>query len=302
MTYSIVARDPNTGELGIGVQSRFFAVGRLVPWIEGGVGAIASQAFVNPAYGYQGLSLLRAGVAPQEALQRLLSADSGAAIRQVAMIDAHGGTAVHTGASCLPTAGHALGASCAAQANLMARETVWRAMVDAFERASGDLAERLLAAMEAAEREGGDLRGKQAAALIVVSGQRSENPRARTFELRVDDHPDPVGEIKRLLSYARAHNRAAQAGERAFAGDVEGALADLETCCTAYPDEPEFVARMALTLLASGRTDEARARFGQIRAIDPGWAEFLLRFARSGVIPIAPQAVESWAAALERDR
>jgi uncharacterized Ntn-hydrolase superfamily protein len=298
MTYSMVARDPQTGELGIAVQSRFFAVGRFVPSIEAGVGVIASQSFGNPAHGPEGLRLLRAGLAPQAALDTLLSQDPGLALRQVAVLDTHGRVAVHTGMSCVAAAGHATGVQCSAQANMMAHDSVWPAMLDAFEHMSGDLAERLLAAMQAAERAGGDLRGRQAAALIVVSGQPARTTADRCVDLRIDDHPDPVGEIRRLLSYAHSHESANQAVEKAMAGDFSAALVDLNACCAAYPDEPEFLTRRALLLLAIGRFDEARRMVEQAQAIHHGWAEYLLRFADARVTPMPRELVEVLVAGL----
>lgn len=299
MTYSIVARDPQTGDLGIAVQSRYFAVGTAVPWIEAGVGAVASQAFVNPVYGPEGLRLLREGLTPQEALDKLARQDAGAAVRQVAIMDARGRVAVHTGTSCVAEAGHAVGAQCSAQANMMVHSSVWQAMVAACERASGDLAGRLLAALQAAEREGGDLRGKQSAALIVVAGSPAAVPGGgRLVDLRVDDHPDPVGELARLLPYAHALQRASAATEKAVAGDLVGALADLDACHAAYPDEPEFLTRRALVLLAFGRMDEAREMVRRAAAIHSGWAEYLLRFADARVMPIPRELVEPLVAGL----
>jgi uncharacterized Ntn-hydrolase superfamily protein len=299
MTYSIVARDLRTGELGIAVQSRFFAAGRIVPWIEAGIGAIASQSFANPVYGFEGLRLLRAGLAPREALEKLVHQDPGAALRQVAILDARGRAAVHTGASCVAAAGHAIGAQCSAQANMMAKDAVWDAMIDAFERASGDLPERLLQAMQAAEREGGDLRGRQAAALIVVAAEPGTDAKGdRVIDLRIDDHPDPVGEIGRQLSYARAHQRAARSREKMLAGELAGALADLDACCAACPDEPDFLTRRALVLLALGRMGEAREAMERACANNPGWAEFALRFADAGILPIPRQTVEPLVAGL----
>jgi uncharacterized Ntn-hydrolase superfamily protein len=287
MTYSIVARDSATGALGIAVQSRYFAAGRVVPRVEAGVGVVASQAFSNPAYGSEGLRLLRSGITPQRALEQLVSQDPGAAMRQVAILDAEGRMAVHTGARCVAAAGHAVGQSCCAQANMMLRETVWDAMVMAFEAARGELADRLLAALEAAEAQGGDVRGRQAAALIVVSGAA---PAAATpdriVDLRVDDHADPVGELKRLLGYSRAHDRAARAIGRLSSGDPKGALDDLDACCTAYPDEPEFLVRRGLVLLSLGRMNEARGAFARARSVHPGWSEVVLRFADAGVVPV----------------
>jgi uncharacterized Ntn-hydrolase superfamily protein len=210
MTYSIIARDPVSNELGIAVQSRYFAVGRVVPWIEAGVGVIASQSFANPAYGHETLRRLRSGQEPQHILEQLLSEDAGAAMRQVAILDAHGRTAVHTGSRCVAAAGHAVGAQCCAQANMMAQATVWQAMVHAFETTAGQLADRLLAAMEAAEHEGGDVRGKQAAALIVVSGQPSGVAELdRLVDLRVDDALDFRRALPLLLSGRVAEARTA---------------------------------------------------------------------------------------------
>jgi uncharacterized Ntn-hydrolase superfamily protein len=299
MTYSIVARDPSTGELGIAVQSRYFAVGRHVPWIEAGVGVVASQAFASPTYGHEGLRQLRAGEDPGVVLEKLLSEDPGQAHRQVAILDAHGRAAVHTGTGCVPAAGHSIGVDCCAQANMMARDTVWPAMVQAFESAEGEMADRLLAAVDAAEREGGDVRGKQAAALIVVSGKPSGIPRLdHTVDLRVDDHPDPVGEIRRLLNYFRAHQRANQAAGKASAGDLTGALADLDACCAAFPNDPEFLGRRALMLLPLGRTEEAREALRRAQAVHPGGNELLLRFADAGVIPVRRQMLEPLLAGL----
>jgi uncharacterized Ntn-hydrolase superfamily protein len=299
MTYSIVARDPATSELGIAVQSRHFAAGRVVPWIEAGVGAIAWQAFASPVYGHEGLRLLRSGMAPQAVLDKLLSEDLGQAQRQVAIIDVQGRVAVHTGARCVAAAGHAIGTNCCAQANMMARDTVWQAMVRAFESAGGELADRLVVAMEAAEREGGDVRGKQAAALIVVSGKASGVPRLdHSVDLRVDDHADPVAEIKRLLSYSRAHQRASRATGKASANDFPGALADLDACCASYPEEPEFLFRRAMVLLALGRIDEGRSTLQRAYKIHPGSSELLLRFADAGVIPVPRAMLEPLVAGL----
>jgi uncharacterized Ntn-hydrolase superfamily protein len=281
MTYSIVARDTASGELGIAVQSRFFAAGRIVPFIEPGVGAIATQAFTNPRYGSEGLRLLGEGMAPEDALDRLRREDPNSALRQVAILDARGRMAVHTGARCVAAAGHAIGDSCTAQANMMRRDTVWSAMVRAFEEAAGALAERLLAALEAAEREGGDLRGAQAAALIVVSDRR------RNIDLRVDDHPDPLGEIRRLLAYTRAHSTAEAALAKLTAGNAADALIDLKACCEAYPDEPEFLTRYGFALLAAGQVDAARVTLTRACTINPGWGELVLRLADAGVVPMS---------------
>lgn len=302
MTYSIVAHEPATGALGIAVQSRYFAAGNVVPWIEAGVGAIASQSFANPRYGYAGLDLLRSGMAPEAAIEQLVREDAGEATRQVAIMDAQGRMAVHTGSKCVAAAGHALGAHCAAQANMMLRDTVWHEMVRAFEQTSGELAERLLAALEAAEQEGGDVRGKQAAGLIVVTGTPTGVAKLdRLVDLRVDDHPDPVGELKRLLPYARAHQCVRSATDKATVGDFEGALAEFDACVAAFPHEPQFLFRRALVLLPLGRVEEARDMLRQAHAIHPGWSTTLLRFADAGAISVNRELVASLVSSVESD-
>jgi uncharacterized Ntn-hydrolase superfamily protein len=206
MTYSIVARDPHTGEIGVAVQSCYFSVGTVVPWAEAGIGAVATQSFVDPSYGPLGLGLMRQGKSAPEALAALVAADPGAAQRQVAMIDASGRVAVHTGAQCLAAAGHVVGEQVSAQANLMARDTVWGAMVERFEKTSGDLASRLLAALDAAEDEGGDRRGKQSAAMLIVRAQPTGKVWIdRVVDLRIEDHPEPIQELGRLLNLQRRY-------------------------------------------------------------------------------------------------
>jgi uncharacterized Ntn-hydrolase superfamily protein len=199
MTYSIVARDGQTGELGVAVQSHWFSVGPIVPWARPGVGAIATQANVEVSYGPHGLDLLEQGASASEALERLLAEDPGAGTRQVAVLDASGGVSVHTGADCMAAAGHVAGEGVSCQANIMATDTVWEAMLDTFTAASGPLRERLLAALDAAEEAGGDVRGRQSAAILIVPG------RGEAWEslvsLRVEDHPEPLHELRRLCRH-----------------------------------------------------------------------------------------------------
>jgi len=199
-TYSIVALDKTTGELGVAVQSHWFSVGALVPWAESGVGAVATQSFVEPSYGPLGLELMKVGKSAEEALAALLRADKNETVRQVAMVDARGKAAAHTGKSCIAEAGHYVGDGFSCQANMMLKSTVWKAMAQAFETAKGELADRLIAALEAAEKEGGDIRGRQSAAIIVVKGKSSGVWwKDRIYDLRVEDHLAPVPELKRLL-------------------------------------------------------------------------------------------------------
>ncbi|MGE0132163.1 MAG: DUF1028 domain-containing protein [Blastocatellales bacterium] len=224
-TYSIVARDTETGQLGVAVQSHWFSVGAIVPWAEAGVGAVATQSFVEPAYGPLGLTLMRAGKSAPEALKSLLAGDAQAGVRQVAMIDAQGRVAAHTGEHCIIAAGHHTGSNYSVQANLMLKDTVWGAMAKAFENTKGDLADRLLAALEAAEAEGGDIRGKQSAAIIVVSGKPTGKPWAdRLFDLRVEDHSAPVTELKRLVKLQRAYTRMNTGDDLFSKNDIAGAL------------------------------------------------------------------------------
>ncbi len=200
MTYSIVARDPETGQLGVAVQTGTFGVGRGVPWAEAGVGAVATQSYTEHSYGPFGLQLMKAGRSAAEALAGLVAADEGERFRQVGMVDAEGRSAAHTGAGCVRECGHLVGEGFTVQANMMARDTVWGAMAAAYEEAEGTLARRLLASLEAAEAEGGDFRGSQSAALLVVEGEPTGFEwKGRVSNLRVDDHEDPVGELRRLL-------------------------------------------------------------------------------------------------------
>jgi len=199
-TFSIVAVDPKTGDLGVAVASKVLAVGAIVPYAQGGVGAIATQAFANTTYGPKGLALLRKGLTPKQVLQRLLAEDKDREHRQVGIVDAKGRAAAFTGKKCLPWAGHIIGKGYTVQGNILSSEQVVRAMAEAFESAQGELAERLMAALEAGDNAGGDARGKQSAALLVVrKGGGYAGFDDRYIDLRVDDHPEPIKELQRLL-------------------------------------------------------------------------------------------------------
>jgi uncharacterized Ntn-hydrolase superfamily protein len=286
VTYSIVARDDRSGELGVAVQSHYFGVGSLVSWAEAGVGAIATQSVAEPAYGSRGLELMRAGASAPEALHRLLADDRQEPVRQVAFVDRHGRVAVHTGARCIREAGHRVADGVSAQANIMERRTVPDAMVSAFRGADGDLAERMLEALEAAEREGGDLRGRQSAALIVVAPRATGRPTEDClFDLRVDDHPDPVGELRRLLGLSRAYERVDQGDELAAKGDVEAALAEYAAAHAEQPDSAELAFWHGVALAASGREDQARPLLERAYAQGDGWRELLRRLPEAGLLP-----------------
>jgi uncharacterized Ntn-hydrolase superfamily protein len=290
MTYSIVARDRDTGQLGVAVQSRYFSVGSVVSWAEPGVGAVATQSMAEISHGPRGLELMRQGRSGAEALAQLTAADELRESRQVGMVDANGGAASHTGQGCIAAAGHVVGDGYSCQANLMLRDSVWGAMAGAYESAHGELPERLLAALDAAENEGGDLRGRQSVALLVVSGDRSLPAWRKELELRVEDHPDPLGEIRRLLGLRRAFDRVDAVEEVLLkGGDPATALRELETF--ADLGDPNIDFTRAIGLAMAGRVEEARALVTRLVAIAPGWAVAGRRFADAGVIPDDPALV-----------
>jgi uncharacterized Ntn-hydrolase superfamily protein len=284
-TYSIVARDPATGELGVAVQSHWFSVGSIVPWAEAGVGAVATQSFVDPSYGKLGLDLMRAGRAAPDALKGLLAADSGSAVRQVAMIDAEGHVAAHTGERCIVAAGHIVGENFSVQANMMEKDTVWPAMAKAFRETKGDLAARMMAALEAAEAAGGDIRGRQSAALIVVSGKPTGKSWVdRKFDLRVDDHSKPLEELKRLLTLQRAYNLMNEGDLAVERNDAKAALEAYSGAEALVPGNAEMVFWHAVSLVNMNRVDEALPLFQKTFKMDPRWRELLMRLPKAGLL------------------
>jgi uncharacterized Ntn-hydrolase superfamily protein len=271
----------------VAVQSHFFSVGSVVSWAEPGVGAVATQSLVEPAFGPNGLELMREGKSAPAALQQLIESDTGEAVRQVALVDRGGRVAVHTGMRCIAHAGHALGEQVSAQANMMEGDTVPRAMIRAYSESSGrPLPERMLAALEAAEGEGGDIRGRQSAAMVVVTGRASGNPtQDRPVDLRVDDHRDPVGELRRLLGLQRAYAHASAGDDLAGAGDMEGALVEYEAAHRAEPDNLELAFWYGLALAGNGREDEAIRVLRAPFQAHPGWVELMKRLPAAGLIP-----------------
>jgi len=291
-TYSIVARDPATGQLGVAVQSHWFSVGAIVPWAEAGVGAVATQSFVDPAYGPLGIELMRAGRSAPEALAGLLAADGGRDVRQVAMVDARGRVAAHTGARCIAAAGQQVGKDFSVQANLMANARVWPAMSRAFEAAKGDLADRMLAALDAAQAAGGDIRGQQSAALIVVAGTPSGRPWAdRILDLRVEDHPRPLEELRRLVGVARAYAHM-NAGDLAVEhADMAAAEREYGAAAALLPDSAEVAYWYAVALASNGQVERALPLFARAYAIDPAWRDLTPRLPASGLLPDDPKLV-----------
>jgi uncharacterized Ntn-hydrolase superfamily protein len=289
MTYSIVARDPATGELGVAVQSHWFGVGPLVPWAMPGVGAVATQANIEAAHGPHGLALLREGLDAASALDRLLSADPGAAGRQVAIVDAAGGVAAHTGSSCMPEAGHVTADGVSCQANIMASASVWPAMLAAFERTDGPLAGRLLAALDAAESEGGDVRGRQSAALLVVPADGEEWE--TKISLRVEDHPEPLLELKRLVALRDAYELAGQADALVNESRHDEAARLYVQASERAPENHELLFWAGLGAAQSGDLDTGAARVRQAIAMQPGWMVLLGRLP-ADVAPAAQAVLE----------
>jgi uncharacterized Ntn-hydrolase superfamily protein len=292
-TYSIVARDPATGEMGVAVQSHWFSVGSVVPWAEAGVGAVATQSFVDASYGPLGLDLMRAGRSAPEALAGLLAADSGREVRQVAMVDAHGKVAAHTGAKCIPAAGHEVGDQFSVEANLMGNDRVWPAMAKAFREAKGDLAERMLAALDAAQSVGGDIRGMQAAAIVVVKGQSSGRPWADTlFNLRVEDNPEPLKELRRLVQLQRAYNHASAGDDFTAAGKLDEALKEYAEAARLAPQVLELPYWQAVALASNGHLKEALPIFREVFAKEPRWAELTPRLPGVDLLPKDPEMMK----------
>ena len=238
MTYSIVARDPATGELGVAVQSHWFSVGATVPWAEPAVGAVATQSIADPSYGPNALDLLRSGVRARDALSQLVARDRGRALRQVAVVDAQGQVAVHTGRRCVQFAGHETGRGFVCAANMMRSEGVPQAMTRAFTTAMGDLADRLLAALDAAEAAGGDVRGHQSAAMIVVRARDEQWD--RSLDLRVEDSAFPLVELRRLLRLRQAYDLAERADELTAAGRREEAALFYRRSMDVAPENAEL--------------------------------------------------------------
>jgi uncharacterized Ntn-hydrolase superfamily protein len=285
-TYSIAAFDKKTGEFGVAVQSHWFSVGSIVPWAESGVGAIATQSFVEVSYGPLGLELMRAGKSAEEALSALVRADKNESVRQVAMVDAQGRVAAHTGKNCIPEAGHFIGDGFSCQANLMLKNTVWKAMAQAYQSAEGELVDRLLAALEAAEREGGDIRGKQSAAIIIVKGKSSGVWwKDRIYDLRVEDHRDPVGELKRLVRLNKAYNYMNRGDELLTENKVEEAMKSYTTAMEMYPENAEMIFWPAVTMAASGKVEESLPLFKKVFALDSNWALLVPRLPKVGQLP-----------------
>jgi uncharacterized Ntn-hydrolase superfamily protein len=272
--------------MGVAVQSHVFAVGPIVPWLEAGVGAVATQSLVDVSYGPLGLQLMREGKTSQEALQALLSIDKGKDGRQVAMIDVKGNVAVHTGPKSIFAAGHQTGDNFSVQSNLMANEKVWPAMAKAYETTKGDLADRMLAAMEAAQEVGGDVRGQQSAAMVVVSGKKTGNFFTdHIIDIRVDDSPEPIKELRRLLTIQKAYNHLSKADEFIEKKDFASAKKEYDAAIALHSSNLELPFWYALGIYKAGNQKEALEIFRSIFAKEKAWYELIGRLPASGLLP-----------------
>jgi uncharacterized Ntn-hydrolase superfamily protein len=284
-TFSIVARDPATGELGVAVQSHWFSTGSIVTWAEPGVGVVATQSMVEVSYGPLGLIAMQAGKPVSIVLADLLKKDENREVRQVAMVDARGNVAVHTGARCIAEAGHHAGQQYSVQANTMLKNSVWPAMAAAYEGSAGPLADRLLAALDAAQAEGGDIRGKQSAAMLIVSGETPVQPwKGILVDLRVEDHPEPLVELRRLLNVQRAYEHMNQGDDLLSQGKVDEAFTAYRQGAALAPHLDELPFWQAVTLLDTGREEEALPILKRIFKSDPNWRLLIERLPAAGLL------------------
>lgn len=287
-TFSIVARDSLTGDIGVAVQSHWFSVGTSVSWARAGVGAVATQSLTNVSFGPRALDMLEQGLTPQQALDSLIANDDGRAYRQVAIIDSKGRVANHTGDKCIAEAGDINGKQYSVQANMMLNDTVWPAMSKAYENADGPLAERMVAALEAAQKEGGDIRGQQSAAILVVPGKSTGKKwEDRKIDLRVEDNPQAVDEIARLLEVQRAYQHMNAGDEAIEKGDVDRALEEYGAAREMFPNNVEMTYWTAVSLANAGRMDQALNLFKEVFLANEHWVELTKRITQNDMLSVS---------------
>ncbi len=286
-TYSIVAYDEQTGEMGVAVQSHWFSVGTMVTWGEAGVGVVATQSFVNPAFGPDGLKLLKEGKSAGETVATLLLSDKGREFRQLAILDAKGNVASFTGNDCIQPAGNITGKNFSVQANLMSNDKIWPAMAEAFQKSTGPLAERLLIALEAAEKAGGDIRGKQSAAMLVVRGKSTGKVwEDRLVDIRVDDSPAPLPELRRLLKVHRAYDHMNNGDLAVEKDDMDLAMQEYSSAMKMFPDNLEMKFWTAVALANKGMMKEAVPMFKQIFKKDKNWKTLIPNLVPNGLLKV----------------
>jgi len=284
-TYSIVARDPVTGEMGVAVQSHWFSVGTIVAWGEAGVGVVATQSFVNPAFGPDGIELMKQGMNANDVLDKLIGEDEGRDLRQLAVLDVNGNVKSYTGKNCIYGAGNIVGENYSVQANLMLNDKVWSAMSEAYENSTGPLAERMIAALEAAENAGGDIRGKQSACLLIVRGEATGNLwEDRLIDLRVDDDPEPIEELKRLLKVHRAYGHMNNGDVAVEHGDMELAMKEYMAAEEMFPDNEEMKFWHAVTLVNNGDLENALPIFKEVFIKNENWKTLTPRLLPTGLL------------------
>ena len=289
-TYSIVARDSVTGEMGVAVQSHWFSVGSSVSHGKAGVGVVATQSFINPSYGPKGLALMEQGLSPQQALDALLKIDEGEMYRQVAFLNVDGEVATHTGSSCIEAAGHRQGKNFSVQANMMLNNTVWDAMADAFETTEGTLSTRILAAMKAAQAEKGDIRGMQSAAILIVSGTATGNSWEDTLmDLRIEDHENPIAELERLINLHTAYNFMNNGDLAMEAGNSKKAETLYLEAQNMFPDNLEMKYWYAINLLNNKEYEKGFPILKSIFKEDDNWKILTPRLVKSGLLIISDE-------------
>ena len=295
-TYSIVAKDANTGEMAVGVQSHWFSVGTLVSWGKSGVGVVATQSFVNPSYGPNGIELMENGVSAEEALKNLTDKDEGRDFRQAAMLDVNGSVNAFTGEKCIESAGHFVGENFSVQANMMLNDEVIPAMKKAFQDNSNlPLAERIIKVFEAAESVGGDIRGKQSAALIVVGAEKTSNVwEDKKIDLRVDDSSNPIKEIKRLLKVHRAYDHMNKGDLAIEENDMDKALSEYGKAQVLFPENHEMSFWKAIALLNNGKKEAARPILKKVFKENPNWKKLIYRLPKSGLILMKFKELDSY--------
>lgn len=292
-TYSIVARDTITGEMGVAVQSHWFSVGSLVTWGKAGVGVVATQSFINPSFGPRGLSLLETGLSPKLAVKTLLELDEGRDVRQLAILDVYGNVEAFTGKNCIDAAGHIIGDNFSVQANLMDKNTVWQAMAEAFKNTKGSLAERMLVAMEAAQKEGGDIRGKQSAAILVVKAKSTGNSwEDKVVDLRVEDNENPLQEMRRLLTIHKAYEFMNKGDLAVEVGDNALAKQHYMNAQKLNPNNLEMKYWYAITLANNGELNEAKIILKEIFKQNSNWKELTPRLIKPGLLTISKKELQ----------